>query len=331
MPEKPTDEELKKGARNLKTVENALKKMEEQLKDEIALWHLMLEQSRDGLVVLDQDGKVYKANRQFADMLGYSMEEICQLCVWDWDFQFKKEQLQEMLRKVDSTGDHFETLHRRKDGAIIDVELSTSGSVYKGKKLIFCICRDVTKRNRMEEALRESEARYQELCIVDDLTRLYNSRHFYDKLKMEIDRVDRYGETLALMLIDMDNFKQFNDTYGHIEGDNVLIRLAQVIRRCLRKTDTAFRYGGEEFVVLMPVTTCEEGIVTAERIQAELKREDFSPFPGEKVNVTVSIGVAEYEKEKDMKAFVSRVDKLMYEAKKSGKNRVCSLFPRKGP
>lgn len=143
---------------------------------------------------------------------------------------------------------------------------------------------------------------------------------------MEIDRADRYGQPLTLMLLDLDNFKQFNDTYGHIEGDLVLTRLAQVIRRCLRKTDTAFRYGGEEFVVLMPVTTCEEGIVTAERIQAELREEDFSPLPGERINVTVSIGVAQYQQEKDMKAFVSQVDKLMYEAKEKGRDRICNLL-----
>lgn len=330
LSKKPIDEKLGKGAHNLQTFEYALQKMEEQLRDEIALWSLLLEQSRDGLVVLDQDGKVYMANKQFADMLGYSMEEIYQLYVWDWDFQYKKEQLQEMLRGVDSSGDHFETLHRRKDGTIINVELSNNGSVYKGQKLVFCICRDVTERNRMEDRLRESETRYQELCIIDDLTRLYNSRHFYDQLKMEIDRADRYVQSLTLLLLDLDNFKHFNDTYGHIEGDLVLTRFAQVIRRCLRKTDIAFRYGGEEFVVLMPVTTCAEGIVTANRIQAELKKENFSPFTDEKVYVTVSIGVAEYQQEEDMKAFVSRVDKLMYEAKKNGRDRVCNLLSPSG-
>lgn len=325
MSGKPADEGSGRHAQNLKAVEQTLQKVEEQLKDEIALWSLLFEQSRDGLVVLDQNGKVYMANKQFADMLGYSMEEAHQLCVWDWDFQYSRKQIQEMLRTVDEKGAHFETLHRRKDGSIINVELSNNGSFYKGQKLIFCICRDVTERNRIEDALRESEARYQELSIIDDLTRLYNSRHFYDQLKTEIDRADRYGQPLTLMLLDLDNFKQFNDTYGHIEGDLVLLRLGQVIRRCLRKTDTAYRYGGEEFVVLMPVTTCEKGVVTAERIQAKLRKEDFSPLPDEKIHVTVSIGVAEYEHEKDLKTFVSKVDKLMYQAKKKGKDRVCDL------
>lgn len=325
MSGKPADEKSGKDIRNLKTVEHALQKIEEQLKDEIALWSLLLEQSRDGLAVLDQSGKVYKANKQFANMLGYSMEEVHQLHVWDWDFHFSKEQLQEILRMVNEKGDHFETRHRRKDGSIINVELSISGSVYKGQKLVFCISRDTTERNRMEDALRESEARYQELSIIDDLTRLYNSRHFHDQLKMEIDRADRYGQPLALILLDLDNFKQFNDTYGHTEGDQVLSRLGQVIRRCLRKTDSAFRYGGEEFVVLMPVTTCEEGVVTAKRIQAELKKEDFSPHPDEKVHMTASIGVAEYKHEEDFKTFVSKVDKLMYQAKEKGKDRVCDL------
>jgi diguanylate cyclase (GGDEF)-like protein len=183
---------------------------------------------------------------------------------------------------------------------------------------------DITDRKRMEEALRESEKRYRELSIVDDLTQLYNSRHFHHQLKMEMDRADRYGQPLTLLLLDLDDFKQFNDAYGHIEGDQVLFRLGQVVKRCLRQTDSAYRYGGEEFTILLPMTTTEEGAVTAERIRAEFKKENFSPDPGKEVNMTVSIGVAQYRQQEDMKAFVHRVDQLMYQGKKNGKDRICS-------
>jgi PAS domain S-box-containing protein len=114
-----------------------------------------VEQSRDGIVVLDQNGKVFEANQRFADMLGYSAEELLQLHVWDWDTQWAKEQLLEMIRTVDDTGDHFETNHRRKDGTLYDVEISTNGTVCCGHKLIFCVCRDITERKRVEEKLRE--------------------------------------------------------------------------------------------------------------------------------------------------------------------------------
>jgi len=127
------------------------KQAEELLKDEISQRRILVEQSRDGIVVLDQNGKVYEANQQYAHMLGYSMEEVQQLHVWDWDTQFTKEQLLEMIEAIDDTGDHFETHHRRKDGTLCEVEISTNGAVYRGQKLIFCVCRDITKRKRAEK------------------------------------------------------------------------------------------------------------------------------------------------------------------------------------
>jgi diguanylate cyclase (GGDEF)-like protein len=184
--------------------------------------------------------------------------------------------------------------------------------------------RESTDRKRAEEALLESEKKYRELSIIDGLTQLYNSRHFYVQLKIELDRSNRYEQPLTLLLLDLDNFKIFNDTYGHVEGDQVLWRLGQVVKRCLRETDFAYRYGGEEFTILLPVTTSADGAVTAERIRTEFKKETFSPVPGQDVHVTVSIGLAQYKPQEDMKAFVHRVDQLMYQGKKNGKDRVCS-------
>jgi two-component system, cell cycle response regulator len=96
-----------------------------------------------------------------------------------------------------------------------------------------------------------------------------------------------------------------------------------VIKRCLRKEDSAYRYGGEEFTVILPMTAKEEGVVTAERIREEFKKEIFSPVPDKNVNLTLSIGLAQYNKKEAMKAFVKRVDHLMYQGKKNGKDRIC--------
>ncbi len=172
-------------------------------------------------------------------------------------------------------------------------------------------------------ALRESETRYRELSIIDGLTQLYNSRYFYQQLKMEIGRVNRYKEPLTLLLLDLDDFKAFNDAYGHVEGDQALWRFGQVVKRCLRQTDSAYRYGGEEFTVLLPITTSEKGSVIAERIRTELKKESFSPAEGKVVHMTASIGIAQYKIHEDMKSFMQRADQLMYQAKKNGKDRVC--------
>jgi diguanylate cyclase (GGDEF)-like protein/PAS domain S-box-containing protein len=217
-----------------------------------------------------------------------------------------------------------EQVYLRLDGSSVPVEAHAIPITYNNKNAALTFARDITDRKQAEEALRESEKKYRELSIVDDLTQLYNSRYFYHQLKMEIDRAERYGQPLTLLLLDIDDFKQYNDIYGHIEGDQVLLRLGQVVKRCLRQTDSAYRYGGEEFVALLPMTTSADGAVTAERIRTEFKRENFSPVPGRDFHVTMSIGLAQFRQQEEMKAFVHRVDKLMYRAKQNGKDRVCS-------
>jgi len=139
------------------------KQMEQALADEATRRRILVDQSRDGIVILDQNGKVYEANQQFAEMLGYSPEEVAQLHVWDWDTQWTREQLLEMIQSIDAAGDHFETYHRRKDGTVYDVEISTNGAVCAGQKLVFCVCRDITERKRAEEELERQKAYFQQL------------------------------------------------------------------------------------------------------------------------------------------------------------------------
>ena len=151
MPEKPTYEELQRRIRSLEETELELKKAEEQLRDEIHWRRVLVEESRDGIVILDQNGKVFEANKRYADMLGYSMDDVRQLHVWDWDTELSKEEILELARSVDDVGHRFETRHRRKDGTLIDVDLCNNGVVYRGQKYIFSISRDITERKRAAE------------------------------------------------------------------------------------------------------------------------------------------------------------------------------------
>lgn len=139
------------------------KRIQQELETEIALRRALVEHSRDGIVVLDGNGRVVEANRRFTDMLGYSIEELQSLSVRDWDDAFTRESVQEMLDEVDESGDHFETRHRRKDGSVFNVEISSNGVQTSGRKLILCVCRDVTERKLSERALQESEARFRAL------------------------------------------------------------------------------------------------------------------------------------------------------------------------
>ncbi|HTZ41198.1 MAG TPA: GGDEF domain-containing protein [Syntrophales bacterium] len=181
---------------------------------------------------------------------------------------------------------------------------------------------EIQEHEKTEAALRQSESRYMELSIKDDLTGLYNQRHFYHLLQAEIERSERYVRPLSLLLIDIDDFKQFNDTYGHMEGDRVLERIGATILRCIRRTDLAFRYGGEEFTVCMPETMRDHAGVLAERIRMEFREERFRPFPGKEELKTVSIGIAQYRPGEELKDFIARADRNMYEAKRRGKDRV---------
>jgi PAS domain S-box-containing protein len=113
------------------------KKAEAALMEESIQRRLLVEGSRDGIVVLDQNGKVWEANQQYAQMLGYTDEELLELYVWDWDDQWTKEEILEMIRTVDEDGDHFVTRHRRKDGSLLDVEISTNGAMFRGESLCF--------------------------------------------------------------------------------------------------------------------------------------------------------------------------------------------------
>jgi PAS domain S-box-containing protein len=147
------------------------KRVEEMLADEATRRSILVDQSRDGIVVLDGNGKVYEANQRFAEMLGYSTEEVCQLNMWDWDAQWTRQELLEMVKTVDEAGDNFETRHRRKDGTVFDAEISANGAMFAGQKLVFCVCRDITERKRTEEMLRQSEERYR--TILEDVEKGY--------------------------------------------------------------------------------------------------------------------------------------------------------------
>ncbi len=185
------------------------------------------------------------------------------------------------------------------------------------------------KRVLREQALTRDRVqmlgKLQKLAITDGLTRLYNSRYFYNQLDLEVDRCNRYKHTLSLLLLDIDRFKEYNDSYGHLEGDKVLVRIGEIIRSCLRKMDTAYRYGGEEFTVILPETNQDEAMHVAERVRAGIAREKFRPEPGADVSKTISIGVAQYQLGERISSFVERADKAMYVSKEKGRNQISTL------
>lgn len=168
--------------------------------------------------------------------------------------------------------------------------------------------------------------RVKELSIKDGLTNIYNHRYFQDKLDEEIVRADRYNHYLSLIILDIDYFKRFNDSYGHIEGDHILVEIAKILTKATRKSDTLARYGGEEFVIIMPETNEKDSLRIAERIRKIIELYPFSStMSGDKHHLTVSLGVATFPVDsEDKKDLINEADKSLYLAKEKGRNLVIS-------
>jgi diguanylate cyclase (GGDEF)-like protein len=198
------------------------------------------------------------------------------------------------------------------------------------EELLLRLRRVLKERKLTRERIRMME-KLQKLAITDGLTKLYNSRSFYTQLELEVDRVNRYQHPLTLLLLDLDYFKNYNDSYGHLEGDKVLVRFSQIIKSCLRANDSAYRYGGEEFTVILPETGGEEARTVAQRIRAALEAERFSPVDGADVTVTISIGVTEYHNKEELSTFIQRADKAMYLSKQEGRNKVSLIYAEPPP
>jgi diguanylate cyclase (GGDEF)-like protein/PAS domain S-box-containing protein len=181
---------------------------------------------------------------------------------------------------------------------------------------------DISERKQAEIALQKSEERYRQLSTTDSLTGLGNLRSCYEYLEREMARSRRYSSPLSVLLFDVDNFKEYNDTWGHMEGDAALKALAGCVQGKLRVSDSAFRYGGEEFVIILPETTLDQAEILAERIRIDYAGTLLTPAENVAVSCTVSIGITQFRQEDTAKSFLNRADSGTYQAKADGKNRV---------
>ena len=287
--------------------------VEQLLRDSRSLWHTLFAQSRDGVVVLDQNGKVYDANQRFADTLGYCLEEVYNLHVWDWAYGLDADELRGMLRAIDEAGHHFETQQMRKDGSLVDIELSNSCTMFGGQKLIFCICRDITER-------KAAEGRIRYLATTDTLTCAANRAEFSRLLNEAIAHAHASGDGLGLVMFDLDHFKRINDTYGHDIGDAVLKGVMEVVRECTREGDLIGRWGGEEFMLLLPNADLAKAQRAAERVRQGIEAHHFAPAD----RVTASFGVVTLAPGERFDVLLKRVDVALYRAKTAGRNRVAT-------
>jgi len=174
----------------------------------------------------------------------------------------------------------------------------------------------------MNRTLRERNRELHELSITDSLTGLYNRKHLMEVLAKEVARAERYQRPLALLMIDIDHFKVYNDTCGHLAGDEVLRTIAAIFRGSIRGSDCAGRYGGEEFLIILPETAADGAGRIADRIRSRMAEQDF-PAGSQTVKITISGGVASFPSHgRKPESLLRSADAALYRAKESGRNRV---------
>lgn len=182
------------------------------------------------------------------------------------------------------------------------------------------ILEDITESVNAAKELREKELELEKLATIDVLTKCFNRYCIMNQIEEEISRTKRKEESLSLIMYDFDHFKQINDNYGHNVGDYVLKESTEVISHVIREVDKLGRYGGEEFLILLPMSTLTDAIEVAERVREAIASHHFENLE----QVTISLGVVEYQKDEPLQSLLKRVDEKMYESKRSGRNKVSS-------
>jgi diguanylate cyclase (GGDEF)-like protein/PAS domain S-box-containing protein len=222
----------------------------------------------------------------------------------------------------------------KKDGSLLDVEIN--GSVLRDKSeepfgMIF-VTRDITDRKKVQEDYKQSKEEIEKMnyellktntllrerSIRDSLTNLFNHQHINELLDFEIYKANKDESNLCIMMMDIDFFKHVNDNFGHQVGDMVLVNISEILITNIRSHDLAGRYGGEEFIVILPDTSLDEASQIAERIRLSIQGFDFNL---DNYMITVSIGLAHFQME-NAKSFINRADTFLYQAKKAGRNRI---------
>ena len=184
--------------------------------------------------------------------------------------------------------------------------------------------RSMLRIKRLQDQLEEKNRELEQLSISDGLTGLYNHRHLHELLQDEFERSRRTEEPVSVVMFDLDRFKEVNDTYGHQAGDTVLTELADILRETAREIDKLGRYGGEEFMAILPDSDPKAGVTFAERVREMVEKQHFDIQADEPLRMTISAGVATYPTDDadGARRLVHYADQALYSAKNSGRNRV---------
>ena len=200
-----------------------------------------------------------------------------------------------------------------------------SDRVYKLCHLVANIAATALENATLYESMKNAQEYLEEISIRDDLTKLYNRRHFYRKLRNEFSRVERYGEDLSLVFFDIDDFKKINDTYGHAQGDKLLVQIGSLLKNLSRECDLPARVGGDEFAMLLPSTNKSGALNLAQRIFKTIQGQKIEGLDNELISISVGVSNCIDNKVKSAEELVKLSDDAMYQSKTNGKGQVSQV------
>jgi diguanylate cyclase (GGDEF)-like protein/PAS domain S-box-containing protein len=286
----------------------------------------LVSQSLVGIAIVEGDRLTY-ANPKLAEIFGYDVDEMLRLNPLDLALEDDRHLLAEQMRKrlsgEEEEGD-FVFRGLRKSGAVVDIEIYTSGMEIGGRLALIPLVVDVTERVRAERRVQALQAQLREQAIRDPLTNLYNRRYLMEVFDRELILAERSGRPVSVIMGDLDCLKAVNDTYGHRSGDEVLGVFGNLLRSRARASDISCRYGGDEFVLILPDMAREGACERAEQLR--------SAFAGTRIEcgaaviqVTASFGVATFPQHgKTSDELIAAADRALFATKDAGRNQVRS-------
>lgn len=293
-------------------------------------YYAFIETFVDAIISADQDGRIIYCNPAAKKMFGYENEIIGSNIMILMPERYRIKQKVGMNRYMTTgltriVGKTVELIGLKKDGAEFPIELSLSVCMVDDRYCFTGIIRDITKRKQMEVNLLEYNKKLEDLSIKDSLTNLYNRRYICEILESEFNRAKRYKNSLSCLMIDIDYFKKINDLYGHSFGDKVLVYFSSFLREMARSTDIVSRYGGEEFLVVLPDVNISGAIDFAERLREGISHHRIED---KEMNITtvlsISVGISSFSSHTiNKEEIVNQADKALYDAKRRGRNMVC--------
>ncbi len=299
---------------------------ENALKESEARYRRLFEAAQDGILILDAaTGMINDVNPFLVEMLGYSRAEFVEKKLWEVgafkDVEASKFAFQ-VLQKTEYI--RYEDLPlKAKSGKLLQVEFVSNVYGVGDQKVIQCNIRDITERKQAQDDLVESEALLREQSVRDHLTGLFNRRYLEETMERELLRASRKQSSIGIIMLDVDGFKMFNDTYGHAAGDAVLRELGTLLLGHVRGEDIACRYGGDEFIIVLPDASME---ITTERAHRLCDHARHFPvqFEGQTLGaITLSLGVAVFPENGSTTDEVLRaVDMALYRAKRDGSDLI---------